>query len=107
VIGPAYLGTGTRDGTHYLRDDGTWQAVASGADLAIGADVTDGTADSVLYLTAGGVLAQRNPGFTYNGSTLKLRADGSANIQEWGSSETPFGAIRSNGFLNIGPQPPC
>jgi hypothetical protein len=105
VIGPAYLGTGTRDGTHYLRDDGTWQAVASGADLAIGADVTDGTADSVLYLTAGGVVAQRNPGFTYNGSTLKLRADGSANILEWGSSETPFGAIRSNGFLNIGPQP--
>jgi hypothetical protein len=105
VIGPDYLGTGTRDGTKYLRDDGTWQAVASGADLAIGADVTDGTADSVLYLTAGGVLAQRNPGFTYNGSTLKLRADGSANILEWGSSETPFGAIRSNGFLNIGPQP--
>jgi hypothetical protein len=79
----------------------------SGSSLAIGADVTDGTADSVLYLTAGGVLAQRNPGFTYNGSTLKLRGDGSANIQEWGSSETPFGAIRSNGFVNIGPLPPA
>jgi hypothetical protein len=71
VLGPAYLGTGTRDGTKYLRDDGTWQPVSGGAELAIGADVTGGTAGDVLYVGPGGVLAQAT-GLTFDATAGRL-----------------------------------
>jgi len=69
-----YLMSGGDQGTE------SWATVVS---MGIGNTVTSGTANSVLYIDGSGNLAQRNPGFTYDASTLKLKANGSANIQEW------------------------
>ena len=74
----------------------------SGSSVAIGSPISGGTANSVLYLDSSGNLAQRNPGFTYDGSTLELRANGSANIQEWDSSAgTNLALVNSSGFFNL------
>jgi hypothetical protein len=64
------------------------------------------TADSVLYLTSGGVLAQRNPGFTYDGSTLCLRDNGSAASQEWQSAGGGVHAVFKVGRLGIAVEDP-
>lgn len=40
--------------------------------VSIGDSIGSGTEGSVLYLGAAGVLAQRNPGFTYDGSNLQI-----------------------------------
>ena len=69
---------------------------------SIGSAISGGTANSVLYIDSSGNIAQRNPGFTYDGSTLELRANGSANIQEWDSSAgTNLALVNSSGFFNL------
>lgn len=71
---------------------------SGGGSVAIGSAVGSGTANSVLYIGSTGLLAERNPGFTYDGSTLKLRLNGSANIAEFGDgSGTAFSYINPRG----------
>ena len=58
----------------------TWTQISgAGSGIAIGEAVTSGTANSVLFLGAGPVLAQDNTNFAYNSTTNVLTVDGGVN----------------------------
>jgi hypothetical protein len=88
VIGPTYLGTGTRDGTKFLRDDGTWQAV------------TNGTVTSVDLAMPSGIFTVSNNPVTSSGTLTVAYSSQSANLvlaSPDGSSGTPtFRALTPN-----------
>jgi hypothetical protein len=73
MILPTVLGTGTTSSTTVLYGNNTWAPVAA-ASIAIGAGITGGTANSVLFAGSGASLAQDNVNFNYNATTHTLTA---------------------------------
>lgn len=77
-IDPSFLGSGTRNGTNFLRDDGTWQAVASGGSSGpttspYAASTSLGTTSTVALVNAsGGAVTMTLP-----------TAVGNANLRHW------------------------
>jgi len=69
IFGHARLGTGGGGSTKFLREDNTWQTIASG--ITVGNAVTGGGANRVLYEDGSQNLAA-SANFTYDGTSLSL-----------------------------------
>lgn len=76
------LSSASSDDIFYVVDDPAGVAVSRKITFAnllgIGAPIPSGTANSVLYLDSGGLLAQNNPGLTYDGTIFTVAIENGA-----------------------------
>jgi hypothetical protein len=93
--------TGTPDGTKFLRDDGTWQAVAGGG-MEIGGTVAGGTAGRVLYVGTGPVLAD-DSGMTYDAAANVLTLTGGLTLADGANTRrATLTFLDASGAVRIG-----
>ena len=110
----SYLNFGDTDGTggYGLRDNagtveyknsaGAWSVVGSG--MAIGGSVTSGTAGSIYFGGASGVLAQDNAGLYYDDATnqLKVRSASGAQFRlEYDATNYSTMTVDASGYLAV------
>lgn len=95
VISPDRLATGTRDGTKYLRDDGTWQAVSSGSSVSPATTVVAETSYDQASAVGTGTLYARND-HSHGTPSLSGVAGGALTVGGTGAAGTGTVAARSD-----------
>jgi hypothetical protein len=95
TVGAARLGTGTADGTTYLRGDGTWATPPSGAD-----NLGDHTATQALAMGGYAINNSGNINVGASGTSYELQLhDAGTNRVDMQISNSTTGATATDGFV--------
>jgi len=99
LVTPASMGSGTRDGTRFLRDDGTWQ-IAPAAAGALPSDCVVAAGTRIIRNLMVGTDAQ--PGFQLNGDGRHLWGPGGSTATDTNLYRVAASTLRTDTGFQVG-----